>query len=474
MENEKQHIRKTLLVAITSGATNLMSMTIYPHFKDRFTYLAIEKQEGSVSFLSHNDFTFDSLVFTTFGDFPDIEKRLLSYMDRFEEIILLSCLGRPVNAELTIRLAHFFSFQKKKVILVATLPFAFEGKERITESLSVIKKMRTFPIILRLSIGERFLEGRDLDSLPFGEILEKVGEDIITLLEGICGNTNESDSQSLDEQIEYIEAYRDVAVSKAQSIRKYVEELAYGNTIFPTDTKISSVDILTDDGENQSKPLEEYCDVYEIGWGYYNEKRYNQAVHQLMPLAKNKDKVAQFLVGLSLLKLGDEHSAQVWFRRAANQGEKAAKFYVGYLYAFGEHITHQYDKALNYLQDVAEDGDADAQFLTAWLYEGGLGISKDMKKARKWYQQAAKQKHPFTVQRLDTFIEPISWELIISFLAVDLLLLLSFFTGWDLVSFIILNICVVTLFCSWVSRRKKCNRKRWNKNMRLLIWNKTV
>ena len=338
MENEKQHIRKTLLVAITSGATNLMSMTIYPHFKDRFTYLAIEKQEGLVSFLSHNDFTFDSLAFTTFGDFPDIEKRLLSYMDRFEEIILLSCLGRPVNAELTIRLAHFFSFQKKKVILVATLPFAFEGKDRITESLSVIKKMRTFPIILRLSIGERFLEGRDLDSLPFGEILEKVGEDIITLLEGICGNTNESDSQSLDEQIEYIEAYRDVAVSKAQSIRKYVEELAYGNTIFPTDTKIPNVDILTDDGENQSKPLEEYCDVYEIGWGI--------------------------------------------------------------------------------------------------------------------------------------IIEPISWELIISFLAVDLLLLLSFFTGWDLVSFIILNICVVTLFCSWMSRRKKCNR--WNKNMRLLIWNKTV
>ena len=73
-----------------------------------------------------------------------------------------------------------------------------------------------------------------------------------------------------------------------------------------------------------------------------------------------------------MLKLGDEHSAQVWFRRAANQGEKAAKFYVGYLYAFGEHITHQYDKALNYLQDAAEDGDADAQFLTAWLYEGGL------------------------------------------------------------------------------------------------------
>ena len=160
-------------------------MLFRSHFKDRFTYLAIEKQEGSVSFLSHNDFTFDSLVFTTFGDFPDIEKRLLSYMDRFEEIILLSCLGRPVNAELTIRLAHFFSFQKKKVILVATLPFAFEGKERITESLSVIKKMRTFPIILRLSIGERFLEGRDLDSLPFGEILEKVGEDIITLLEEI-------------------------------------------------------------------------------------------------------------------------------------------------------------------------------------------------------------------------------------------------------------------------------------------------
>ena len=148
------------------------------------------------------------------GDFPDIEKRLLSYMDRFEEIILFSCLGRPVNAELTIRLAHFFSFQKKKVILVVTLPFAFEGKERITESLSVIKKMRTFPIILRLSIGERFLEGRDLDSLPFGEILEKVGEDIITLLEGICGNTNESDSQSLDEQIEYIERSEERRVGK--------------------------------------------------------------------------------------------------------------------------------------------------------------------------------------------------------------------------------------------------------------------
>ena len=47
-----------------------------------------------------------------------------------------------------------------------------------------------------------------------------------------------------------------MAVSKAQSIRKYVEKFAYGNTIFSTDTKISKVDILTDD-ENQSKPLKE-------------------------------------------------------------------------------------------------------------------------------------------------------------------------------------------------------------------------
>lgn len=56
MENEKQYIQKTLLVAIISGATNLMSMTVYLHFKDRFIYLAIEKQEGLDSFLSHNDF----------------------------------------------------------------------------------------------------------------------------------------------------------------------------------------------------------------------------------------------------------------------------------------------------------------------------------------------------------------------------------------------------------------------------------
>ena len=49
MEPQKTHIRKPLLVAITSGATNLMSMTVYPYFKDRFTYLAIEKQEGLVS-----------------------------------------------------------------------------------------------------------------------------------------------------------------------------------------------------------------------------------------------------------------------------------------------------------------------------------------------------------------------------------------------------------------------------------------
>lgn len=502
MKDEKQDNRKKLLIAITSGAVNLMCRSVYPHFKDCFTYIAIDRHEGLALYLSNSDFTNDKLEFTSFASFSEIEERLLTYIGGFEEIILLSCLGRPVNAELTIKIVKFFFSKGQKVALVAAIPFVFEGKNRINEALYIIKKLRVLPISLRLSVGQKLLEGCDLASTPFELIFKKVGEDVVAQLEDIVYKVNEVEIQNhyLDELIEYVEAFRDLADSREQSMRRYVEDFGYGNKapkINPSNSNDEFLNDSTDIGRFKYRYMtppvgsfescdeklyelsSEYLKLYRVGLEYYNKGQYNWAINNFMPLAKRKDKIAQFLVGISLLKLGQEKSAHTWFKRAACQGYTVAKFFAGYLYVYCNYMPHQYVKALKYFQDAAEDGDSDAQFMTGWLYEVGWGVKKDVKEARKWYQMAVEKEHPLAFQKQSKLfkckfrqrkrhnmiekkidikdLESMPWILIIFFQVIDLILIISYFIGWNLASFIIINIGMFFLFFSLDNKKKKAS-----------------
>jgi TPR repeat protein len=65
------------------------------------------------------------------------------------------------------------------------------------------------------------------------------------------------------------------------------------------------------------------------------------------------------------------------------------------MYANGEGVEQDYDKARDWYQKAADAGDPGAFYGLGMLYELGLGVVQDYDKARGWYQKAA-----------DTGVEP--------------------------------------------------------------------
>ncbi len=62
-----------------------------------------------------------------------------------------------------------------------------------------------------------------------------------------------------------------------------------------------------------------------------------------------------------------------------------------------------YAGALAIWQPLADQGDAAAQFHIGYLYAKGLGVEKDHGIAKNWFQKAAKQHHPNAAYKLGGF-----------------------------------------------------------------------
>ncbi|MBQ3239938.1 MAG: sel1 repeat family protein, partial [Akkermansia sp.] len=83
----------------------------------------------------------------------------------------------------------------------------------------------------------------------------------------------------------------------------------------------------------------------------------------------------------------DEKEALFWYRKAAAQGHRQAKFMLS-------------SEAFNYMLKVAREGRGGYFFLVAYRYEYGIGTKKNMEKARYWYKKAAEEGHYRSKQKL--------------------------------------------------------------------------
>jgi localization factor PodJL len=113
--------------------------------------------------------------------------------------------------------------------------------------------------------------------------------------------------------------------------------------------------------------------------------------------------MAQFRLG-TLYERGvgvptDSARAQVWYARAAEQGNVKAMHNLAVLIAASG--KPDYATAARWFTEAAERGLSDSQYNLAMLYENGLGVAKDAKTAYKWLLLAARSNDAEAKSRRD-------------------------------------------------------------------------
>ena len=166
---------------------------------------------------------------------------------------------------------------------------------------------------------------------------------------------------------------------------------------------------------------------------------------EILRLAKDGDKKAQFQVGLVHNSQYDLSNAFLWYSLAAQQGVVRAQYKLGVFYQGGYGVTRDiktakkwfqkaamqgdiraqislaqifrlpdcnskisceevasknYPQAVKWYQKAAEQGDAGAQHNLGHMLEHGMGVKKNYSLALKWYKLAAAQGHDLGMSSL--------------------------------------------------------------------------
>ncbi len=120
---------------------------------------------------------------------------------------------------------------------------------------------------------------------------------------------------------------------------------------------------------------------------------YKKAIDIWAALAKEGHVAAMTAMGLIYDRgqgvLLNSKEAVMWFRLAADGGDKNGMFHLGRMLAQGRGGRQHFATAATWLQKAAELGQHDAQYLLAVLYERGQGVVQDDSTAAAWYSLAA-------------------------------------------------------------------------------------
>jgi TPR repeat protein len=96
----------------------------------------------------------------------------------------------------------------------------------------------------------------------------------------------------------------------------------------------------------------------------------------------------------------NDAEAITWCRKAAEQEFTEAQLRLGICYSNGQGVKKDPVEAVKWYRKAAEQGDADAQSRLGASYSNGTGIKKDPVEAVKWYRKAAEQGNAFAQSNL--------------------------------------------------------------------------
>ena len=96
--------------------------------------------------------------------------------------------------------------------------------------------------------------------------------------------------------------------------------------------------------------------------------------------------------GAKAYQKGAYSDAERMLRPLADQGNPKAMYYIGFMYAQGNGVKQDMDKAIEWWKKSADKNFAPAELNLGMTYESGEGgIDKNPEEAAKWYRKAAAQ-----------------------------------------------------------------------------------
>lgn len=123
----------------------------------------------------------------------------------------------------------------------------------------------------------------------------------------------------------------------------------------------------------------------------FDNGKYSECINEFEELANQGDVDSQIYTGLSYQEIGNEEKAFYWMKKAADQDNPDANFYLANYYLDGFGVAKDSKKAFQISQKYAEKGNADCQYLLGQMYYQGLGVREDYRKAVYWLNKAAEQ-----------------------------------------------------------------------------------
>jgi uncharacterized protein len=120
----------------------------------------------------------------------------------------------------------------------------------------------------------------------------------------------------------------------------------------------------------------------------FEHGQYDTAFNELMPLAEERNPLAQYYVGLmylgSLGVPGDSRAGLNWLTRAAEQGLTAAQLDLALLYERGQHVGQDYQRAADWMLAASQGGNPDAQYYLGVYFGEGRGVVQSYDLAYEW------------------------------------------------------------------------------------------
>ena len=93
--------------------------------------------------------------------------------------------------------------------------------------------------------------------------------------------------------------------------------------------------------------------------------------------------------GIATYRSGDYATALRILPSLAEQGNAAAQFNLGSMYAHGQGVTLDYREAVKWYRQGAEQGNATAQVFLGLMYGQGQGVVQEYLRAHMWLNLAA-------------------------------------------------------------------------------------
>ena len=96
----------------------------------------------------------------------------------------------------------------------------------------------------------------------------------------------------------------------------------------------------------------------------------------------------------------DINQALAWYKKAADQKQKAVFNSIGNLYRTGKGVKRDDKEAFNWFKQGAEAKDAQAMLNVGNCYYYGMGTEKDLDEAVKWWQESANYSNVYALAQM--------------------------------------------------------------------------